>query len=179
MAISGYMYPVVESDRLPATFFCRLPTSWGWATWQRAWSRFEPDAKMLWQRLHESGALIEFDLKGNYPYSQHLKQQASGELDVWGVLWYASVFVSQGLCLYPSHSLVYNAGMDGSGMHCGPSHAFDIDLGASRVGAFPDRIEECTTAVEKIGEFFRSLQEPALKRMMRQAYGRLLHLMRS
>ena len=33
MQVSGYMFPVEQRTRLDSTFFCRIPTSWGWATW--------------------------------------------------------------------------------------------------------------------------------------------------
>jgi GT2 family glycosyltransferase len=176
MAISGYMYPVVETDRLPATFFCRLPTSWGWATWQRAWNQFEPDSKALLQRLQDCAALREFDLDGNYAYSEHLAAHVRGELDVWGVRWYASMFLQGALCLYPSRSIVHNAGMDGSGVHCGPSSAFDNDVGASRLGDFPSRIEESAEARRQIVEFFQALREPSFTRILRQTYRKVRRL---
>src|SRR5690606_36327663 len=37
MEISGYMYPVKDSNKLPESFFFRVANSWGWATWARAW----------------------------------------------------------------------------------------------------------------------------------------------
>ena len=39
MHVSGYWYPI-ESESLPETFFLRVPSSWGWATWARAWRYF-------------------------------------------------------------------------------------------------------------------------------------------
>ncbi|MBC7744344.1 MAG: glycosyltransferase, partial [Flavobacterium sp.] len=53
MHIGAYMYPIQNSPKnnndkcLPETFFYRAATSWGWATWQRAWNDFEPDINIL------------------------------------------------------------------------------------------------------------------------------------
>lgn len=173
MAVSAYMYPVRRPDDLPKLFFCRIPTSWGWATWARAWSKFQPDADLLAAQLLSSGQVKAFDMDGNYPYFESLQAQARGNLDVWGVRWYASVFLQGGLCLYPARALVHNAGMDGSGVHCGPSSAYAVDLGRATMAPFPDQVVESTAAVRQIVEFFRSLREPLPKRLLRGALRRL------
>jgi GT2 family glycosyltransferase len=46
MHIGAYMYPLADND-LPETFFYRSATSWGWATWARAWQHFEPNVDKL------------------------------------------------------------------------------------------------------------------------------------
>src|SRR5260370_41840326 len=96
-----------------------------------------------------------FDLDGHYPYSQMLRDQRRGVLDVWGVRWYASMFLQEGLCLYPSRSLVSNIGMDGSGEHCGPSHAYDVALADETPTEFPAEIRASKIGERKIREFFK------------------------
>ena len=46
MHIGAYMYNLKENN-LPQSFFYRAATSWGWATWERAWDNFEPDIDQL------------------------------------------------------------------------------------------------------------------------------------
>jgi GT2 family glycosyltransferase len=46
MHIGAYMYNL-HDKKLPETFFYRAATSWGWATWARAWKNFEPDVDKL------------------------------------------------------------------------------------------------------------------------------------
>lgn len=174
MAVSAYMYPVRSPDELPKLFFCRIPTSWGWATWARAWASFEPDASVLAAQLLKSGQRKTFDMDDNYPYFESLQAQARGELDVWGVRWYASVFLQGGLCLYPGRALVHNAGMDGSGVHCGVSSAYEVDVGRAVIAPYPDQIVENEPAVRQIVEFFRTLREPAPKRLLRRALRRFV-----
>ncbi len=43
----------------------------------------------------------------------------SGRNDSWGILWWYAVSRQKRLVVYPSQSLVWNGGFDGSGIHCG------------------------------------------------------------
>jgi hypothetical protein len=163
MQISGYMFPISHPEELPETFFSVLPTSWGWSTWQRAWSLFEPDANSLLERL-KSHDVVSFDMDGQYSYSQMLMDQSRGVLDVWGVRWYASMFLQGGLCLYPSRSLVSNIGMDGSGEHCGRSDAFDVALTEKTPTEFPTEVRVSRAGEQKIRDFFKHQRGSELKR---------------
>lgn len=158
MQVSGYMFPVLEANRLSPTFFCRVPTSWGWGTWDRAWRRLDLDSGRMLNHLSDPRVREAFNVNGAYPYFEHLRLQHDGKLDVWGVRWYASMFVAGGLCLYPRRSLIQNIGMDGSGVHCGRSSDFQVELSPSRDWTYPDRIEESAEAVEAIRSFLVSLR---------------------
>lgn len=158
MQVSGYMFPVLHPERLGSTFLCRVPTSWGWATWERGWKCLEHDSAKLLSLLQDEVTRYEFNVKGAYPYFEHLTLQAEGKMDVWGVRWYASMFVAGGLCVYPGQSMVQNIGMDGSGVHCGTSQVFDGPLSSHDSWRFPDRIEESNLAVESIREFLVGLR---------------------
>lgn len=157
MQVSGYMFPITNTGAMGSTVLSRVPASWGWGTWDRAWRHFERDSGRLLASLQDKETQYEFDLEGAYPYYAQLKMQVSGQLDVWGVRWYASMFANKGLCLYPAQSLVQNVGMDGSGVHCGMSQAFDVHLSRHEVWQFPDRIEESREALTKIQEFLGRL----------------------
>ena len=159
MQVSGYMFPIERPKRVGQTFFCRIPTSWGWGTWARAWERFNSDSTQMVEFLRSHPDRREaFNLNGAYPYFDHLTLQAQGKLDVWGVRWYASMFTAGGLCLYPGQSLVQNIGMDGTGVHCGHSSYFEVDLSVSERWKFPDRIEESMTTFEAIRSFLIGLR---------------------
>lgn len=116
MHVSGYLPPVRAS--LPETFFLRLTSSWGWATWRRAFAHFEGDASSLLARLEQHELLEVLNLDGAHDYAAQLRANAAGRLRTWAVQWYASVLLQGGLGLFPRHSLVENTGFDGSGTHC-------------------------------------------------------------
>jgi hypothetical protein len=86
-----------------------------------------------------------------------LKKHATGKMDVWGVRWYASMFLEGGLCVYPTESLVQNIGMDGSGMHCDASTRFDVDLSGKGRWKFVKVAEESSEALRMISQFFRTM----------------------
>jgi hypothetical protein len=117
LQISGYMFPIEKSIE-EESFFIPIATSWGWATWKRAWDKFDVEATG-YEILNEKVSMAyKFDLNGSYPYSKMLYNQMSGKIDSWAIRWYWSFFKNHGLCLYPKKSLVNNIGMDGSGTHC-------------------------------------------------------------
>lgn len=116
-SIHGYRPPVGEvSD---GTFFLFGADCWGWATWARAWSGFEPDAADLLRRLKVDPNRRYFDYLGPWPFSTMLKGFLAGRNNSWAVRWHASAFLAGRLTLHPGRSLVDNIGMDGSGTHCG------------------------------------------------------------
>ena len=113
--VSGFM--VNNRPWSHATGFLRVSTSWGWATWQRAWRHYCDSAKDLLEKVKVKGC-AEFDLGGYSFHFDELERNVNGDLDTWAVKWYASIFLNDGLCLYPRKSLVRNLGFDGSGTHC-------------------------------------------------------------
>ncbi len=134
MQISGHMFPV-ELHADTDAIFLPFTTSWGWATWQRAWAHYD--------KAIVSGPLglrqrIAFDLGGVYPYYRMLKRALKHKRDSWAVKWYLSVFLSRGLVLFPKQSLVANDGFDGTGTHCGnKERANDAPLQNKPVTSFP------------------------------------------
>lgn len=85
MQVSGYVLPMAGITQVGDTFMCRVPTSWGWATWGRAWEYFNHDSIELLAQLSSSTMRQRFDVDGTYPYFEMLQQHAAGKMDVWGV----------------------------------------------------------------------------------------------
>lgn len=114
--ISGFMVRAPLLAR--STGFLRVSTSWGWATWARAWGQLRTDSSTLRQEIEARDKRHAFDLDGASFHFEELRRNEDGELKTWAVKWYASIFLAGGLCLYPKRSLVRNFGFDGSGNHC-------------------------------------------------------------
>lgn len=141
MQISGHMFPVELPPSINDAAFLPFTTSWGWATWQRAWKHFDP-------AMHDFDAVSgdrvtrkRFNLGNAYPYFSMLKKQKSGQIDSWAIRWYLSVFMRNGLTLYPRRSLVNNEGFDGSGSNCAVDNGSQDAL-ASQVEIAPARLPE-------------------------------------
>jgi GT2 family glycosyltransferase len=136
MQISGHMFPVDVPESGEA-FFLPFVSSWGWATWERAWRRFDPAAKGYETLKVDAERRRAFNMDGAYDYFSMLEAQLEGRVDSWAIRWNLSVFLNGGMVLYPAKSLVENTGFDGSGVHCGiaPLHPV-VDTGFLP-GAFP------------------------------------------
>lgn len=129
--VSGFM--VRNSPWVAKTGFLRVSTSWGWATWQRAWKHYQSDAESLLREVELKGQ-SEFNLDDFSFHYDELKRNINGDLNTWAVRWYASIFLKDGLCLYPKRTLVRNHGFDGSGINChndGTKYHRDLSLAKS------------------------------------------------
>jgi GT2 family glycosyltransferase len=109
-SVNGYMFPV-KSDKMESVL---LPytSSWGWGTWKEKWTAF--DIKMPFKNLIKENIFLKtrFNL-GDYPYASMLDYEDNS----WAICWYYSVFIRNGLGVFPTASLIYNTGFDGSGIH--------------------------------------------------------------
>lgn len=117
MQISGHMFDVPELRDTNEAVLLPMTTSWGWATWKRAWDLFDPAATGWEARLGTAEASRRFNLDGHYDYRRMLQRQMKGEIDSWAIRWNYAVFARDGLALFPPRTLVANVGMDGSGTH--------------------------------------------------------------
>lgn len=116
-SIHAHTYPI--DAELPETFFVRGADCWGWGTWRRAWQHFEPDGKLLLDRLNSLALCREFDFNNSAGFTQMLKDQIAGKNDSWAVRWHASTFLQEMVTLYPNSSQAINVGQDGGGSHRG------------------------------------------------------------
>jgi len=115
--VSGHQFPV-SLPRGGAPLFLPFTTTWGWATWKRAWRHFDAAAEGYDDLCKDRALRRRFDLDGSYPYFRMLQRQRAGEIDSWGILWYLTMFRRQRLAVFPRQSLVRNEGFDGTGTHC-------------------------------------------------------------
>lgn len=116
MQISGHMFPV-EVDVDDDALFLPFTTSWGWGTWASSWKLFDRAAKDYAELKEDHSRRQAFDMNGAYDYFSMLEAQLDGTIDSWAIRWYLSVFMNDGMVLYPKKSLVENTGFDGSGTH--------------------------------------------------------------
>lgn len=161
MQISAHMFPVDVPVREDA-FFLPFISSWGWATWSRAWEKFDPVASAYMQLKADARRRRAFNMDGAYDYFSMLEAQLEGRVDSWAIRWNLSVFMNDGLVLYPKKSLVENMGFDGSGVHT-RGEALDQVVDA---GAIPERLpapDIDPVAREAVFEYFRARRGPGAR----------------
>lgn len=160
ISIHGYIHPV--KVQFPETFFLRGADCWGWATWKRGWDMFEPNGKKLLHEIKRKRLQRRFDINGAYPYTKMLKSQIKGKNDSWAVRWYASAFLKNMLTLYPGRSLIFNTGLDASGIHCSITNIYDTEAFKKPISIKKIPVEENTFALREIEKFLKPLK-PSFK----------------
>ncbi len=173
MHIGAYMYNL-HDKKLPETFFYRAATSWGWATWARAWKNFEPDVDKLIAQF-DNLKIARFSIEGKMNFWKQIEQFKAGKNNSWAIRWYASIFLKNGLTLNPSQSLIQNIGHDGTGVHSNKEDMYHVQMARKQVTQFPDIIEENEEAYKAIKNFLANRKGTLLQRIrrfMKQQMGR-------
>ncbi len=146
MMVGGTNYLLDRLDMPDSYLFSRYFAIWGWATWRRAWQRY--DRTMAhWPRLRNERQLSSL-------YSQHFMVRHltrlfdtvfSGRLDTWDVQWFYSCLFNNGLSIVPGMNLISNIGVYGTHTGADTTHqyfpVFSLQLDALRHPplVYPDR----------------------------------------
>lgn len=109
-SINGFMFPIGFKEQ--STFLLPYTSTWGWATWKNRWAIFQPEIDTNDKAFIQTNAALKtrFDLS-EYSYSDMLDYGNNS----WGIKWYYSIFLKNGLNVFPTLTLVQNIGNDGSG----------------------------------------------------------------
>jgi GT2 family glycosyltransferase len=153
MNVSAYMYNLKATD-LPETFFFRAISSWGWATWARAWNHFEPDIDKLVAQFDEEKKR-RFAIDHTMNFWRQVREFKAGKNNSWAIRWYMSVFLNGGLSLNPSTSLINNIGHDGTGVHSNIEDMYTVRIAQKPITQFPNVIEEHPAGYEAVRHFFK------------------------
>jgi hypothetical protein len=116
--ISGFNFPLKQFQNSDSFFFMPLISSWGWATWRRAWQKFDAHAKGYEALKTDKLLRHQFDLNSAYPYSQMLiSQMENKNIDSWAIRWLWTVFRNNKLTLFPETTFVSNIGYGENATH--------------------------------------------------------------
>jgi hypothetical protein len=167
-SVLGYALPLPV--KAPETYFIRGADCLGWATWQRAWSLFEPDGQILLYELELTRQSVALDLNGALAFTQMLRDQIAGRNSSWAVRWHVSMFLRDMLTLTPHRSLVLHIGNDGSGTNFGNETLLDTVLSSERVMVRDIPVEEhigMRQATERYYFAYKSMSARLFRRIHR------------
>jgi GT2 family glycosyltransferase len=171
LQISGYSYPAHDQSTAE-TFFLPMISCWGWATWSRAWAKFDPTMSALNKLDADPAARRRFNIDDAYDYYGMACQQRQGKIDSWGVRWQLSLFANDGIVLYPRDSLVFNAGADSSGTHGAGQGTFQRELGAQIFEknrfVWPARPVTDTQAMAQVKRLLRANRPGVFRRIVQR-----------
>lgn len=131
-SIVGWV-PHLDIANPPSTFFLKGTDCWGWATWSRAWCKFEPDANKLVKSIRNQNLEYEFNCDGSINSLGILEDFIGGGCSTWALRWEASIFLADMYSLFPGRSLVDNIGFDGTGRHCGVGNDYSVSIAGAPV----------------------------------------------
>jgi hypothetical protein len=166
MHVSGSAYPVGRFKWGQDTYFLRVPLCWGWGTWRRAWETFEKDLTLM--QKFDAAKVRSFNFDHTYDYWEQMESNRTGKINTWFVFWYAQTFLRNGLSLFPITSLVRNIGHDGTGVHCGATDVYDMELCPRRLTVKAMPVQECQEAFDAHKKYFKKISPSLAKRLARR-----------
>lgn len=102
-------------------YFVKTPHIWGWATWRRAWTKYDVDMKSY------PDFKIENVFKESYIQKYWLKvfkRVLDGEIDTWDYQWAYSLFYNNAFSIVPKKVLVSNLGFNENATHITNDYRF-------------------------------------------------------
>lgn len=149
-----------------SAFFLNFTHPWGWATWSRAWTGFDPGAPYLEHVTADRRLAHRFNLDGADDNVLILRRQSRGEIDSWWVRWYAHLFLQDQLGLFPPVPLTRSIGADRTATNSQLSERL-LQPGARQlaeaVPTLPTSIKQNPT----VRQAFRAAMRPRLRRTLR------------
>lgn len=119
MSISGDNFQNGQWRGDGSYYFSHYPHCWGWATWKRAWQKYDDDLA-LWEPLKASGllsSLFNNPAEARYWTSTFDQLMMTGKPDSWAYRWAYSCWTNSGLTVLPNINLVSNIGFGTDSTH--------------------------------------------------------------
>ncbi len=126
-SVSGYSWPINLPEDEYDVYGCGRISSWGWGTWKDRWEQYGTDNNIL-TRLKEDQEKSRYFAAWGSDCEQTLLDRIAGVNDSWAVYWALIVIENKGICVNPYKSLIHNIGFDGTGVHCGLTDRFEVQL---------------------------------------------------
>jgi hypothetical protein len=119
MHINGCNF-LADRIRLEDSYYFSRYTfgGYGWASWSRAWKKFDKDMKS-WPEFKASGMLEQiFDQPSEQQFWRDvLDRTYAGEIDTWDFQWFYACWTQGGLSIVPRVNLVSNLGFREDATH--------------------------------------------------------------
>jgi len=157
--ISGFSFPSNKIDKNNSSYFLPLTSTWGWATWKRAWELIDFECSDYIILKTDKNLARKFNLNGSYNYMKMLIQQMEqGKISSWGIRFYWNAFKYESIVLYPDYTLISNNGWDNTGRHKDNYDVFPVinwDYNY-KVTKYPENIELNTLITKTIFKYIKN-----------------------
>lgn len=148
-SVSGYSWPFILKKTSYDVYGCGRISSWGWGTWKDRWNIFEKDYELVRKMKQEKNTSKNLAMWGR-DLEEMLVGNVRGNIDSWAVFWALNVISRGGICINPYRSLIQNIGTDGSGVHCGDTDRFEVEMDSEEEKeiVLPDELDFLEEAIE-------------------------------
>lgn len=93
-------------------FFEPIATTWGWATWKRAWEKYDV-AMQGWREMKKRKVLKRLFLKDTaFSLRRDFEIAAENDTDIWDYQWQYTMIKSGGFGIVPKYCMVRNIGFN-------------------------------------------------------------------
>jgi hypothetical protein len=118
-------------------YFSKLPGVWGWATWKRAWNKFEFNTQIN-QSINADELINEFYKNRTISqwFIRYYRESLSPNASAWSPHWIFSMIRNDGLSVTPMANLVRNIGFTSDSTHAS-SKSFQA-FNDFKFGGLPD-----------------------------------------
>ncbi len=107
--------PNISENHPYSYFFTRFSVpSWGWATWRRAWQKFNPKCD-TWQH-HKMLLFMNIQQKHFRTWTDIIGNLAQTN-NFWDIAWNIDIWYNRGLVISPKMNLVNNVGLNEEGTY--------------------------------------------------------------
>jgi len=130
MSVTGLNIVNIPKNYPYDIYFFYRNSSWGWGTWKSSWNKFDYEIKDYKDFIKDKHAKRKFN-RGGEDLSDMLKMQMEGKIDSWSIKWTYAHYKNNGYCVYPIKTRIKNIGLDGSGVHCGVSDKYNVEINTS------------------------------------------------
>lgn len=94
-------------------FFARAFNAWGWATWRRAWSKYDLEMKEFLKIKKNKKIKYENVPFRGFKGRRLYKLLKLNKIDTWDYQWIYSCLINSSKCVVPKVNLVENLGLSG------------------------------------------------------------------
>ena len=153
-------------------FFAPLFRVWGWATWKRAWDKFDPGMSYIKQLLQDDWLerILSHQQFAN-KWRKILYNVLNGRRSIsWDLAWYCTCWANNMLAIYPRNNLIDCFGSDIHAQHSGQvSTPFD-KIPVSQPLSFPLRHPESVTVKQEFVKKCFQRKNSAHARLTKKLY---------
>lgn len=132
-SLGGYTPKLeIPGNYLQDVFLSYRCCTWGWATWKDRWDKVDWDIIDYNKFIRNPWQREQFN-RGGRDMTSLLTMQMEKKIDSWGIRWDYAHYKNRSYCLRPIASLVNCTGLDGSGVHCGSTNSYSVNLKVNNI----------------------------------------------